>query len=117
MIASSYSGGTEETLAPSSGRWPWAPRVVGLTRGSGGTRPSELAKAAAFDYDGQPRAAIGYSLLPLLGVLARLGYLPDQTAAVRVTGIEVVRESGGLRIRTAGATGRQPCRTPGSGAA
>jgi glucose/mannose-6-phosphate isomerase len=94
VIASSNSGGTEETLSAFERALAVGATVVGVT--TGGRLAERLGEAGQpvlrFAYDGQPRAAIGYSFLSVLGVLARLGYLPDQTEAVRA-GIAVVREA------------------------
>ncbi|HZR97329.1 MAG TPA: bifunctional phosphoglucose/phosphomannose isomerase [Chloroflexota bacterium] len=94
VIASSNSGGTEETLSAVERALAVGAPVVGIT--TGGRLAARLAAAGQpvlrFAYEGQPRAAIGYALLSVLGLLARLGYLPDQTAAVRA-GIQVVREA------------------------
>jgi glucose/mannose-6-phosphate isomerase len=94
VIASSNSGSTEETLTAVEQALAVGARVIGVT--TGGPLAARLAAAGQpvvrFAYDGQPRAAIGYSLLVVLGLLARLDYLPDQTAAVRA-GIATVREA------------------------
>jgi glucose/mannose-6-phosphate isomerase len=94
VIASSNSGGTEETLSAVERALAIGAPVVGIT--TGGRLAARLAEVGLpvlhFEYDGQPRAAIGYSLLLVLGLLAGLGYLPDQTTAVRA-GVQVVREA------------------------
>jgi len=94
VIASSNSGGTEETLSAVERALAVGAPVVGLT--TGGRLAARLAEASQpvlrFDYDGQPRAAVGYSLLLVLGLLARLNYVPDQNAAVQA-GIAAVREA------------------------
>jgi len=85
VIASSYSGGTEETLSAVERALAVGAPVVGIS--TGGSLVARLAEADQpvlhFDYPAQPRAALGYALVLLLGLLARLGYLPDQAAAVR----------------------------------
>ncbi len=94
VIASSNSGATEETLSAVERALAVGAPVVGLT--TGGRLAARLADAGQpvlqFSYDGQPRAAIGYSLLLVLGLLARLDYLPDQAAAVEAA-IAVVQEA------------------------
>src|SRR5262249_27705513 len=85
VIASSYSGGTEETLSAVERALAVGAPIVGIT--TGGRLADRLAAAGQpvlrFDYPAQPRAALGYAMVLLLGVLARLGYVPIQTAAVR----------------------------------
>jgi glucose/mannose-6-phosphate isomerase len=94
VVASSNSGGTEETLSAVERALAVGAPVIGLT--TGGRLAERLAEVGQpvlrFDYRGQPRAAVGYSLLLVLGVLARLGYLPEQTGAVQAS-VAAVREA------------------------
>lgn len=83
-IASSYSGGTEETLSAVKQALAAGARVVAITTGG---QLAELARQQRlpllrFDYPAQPRAALGYSLMLILGTLVRLGYL--ESAAVDI---------------------------------
>ncbi len=82
VIASSYSGNTEETLCAFSealkrGAWPLA-----ITTGGKLAEicTSQKLPLIAFDYKSQPRAALGYSLVPLLVVLAKLNLIGDKAA-------------------------------------
>ncbi len=76
VIASSYSGNTEETLSAFQQALERGAHVVALTTGG------KLARLAldhnvpvvTFPGGGQPRAAIGYSFILLLGILQALGY-------------------------------------------
>ena len=94
VIASSYSGGTEETLSAVERAAAVGARMLGIT--TGGPLAATLAArgwpALRFDYPSQPRAAIGYSLLLVLGTLTRLGYLQEQPGAVEA-GIAAVAEA------------------------
>lgn len=79
VIASSHSGNTEETLDTFEQALENGCRCLAVTRGG---RLAEAAEAAGvptwrFEHAGQPRAAVGYSFGLLLGLLARLGLLPD----------------------------------------
>jgi len=79
VIASSYSGGTEETLSgwDAAGR-AGAHRVAVTTGGKLAKRARENgADVVTFDYDAQPRAALGYSFTLLLGLLHRLDLIQD----------------------------------------
>jgi glucose/mannose-6-phosphate isomerase len=75
VIASSYSGNTEETLSSFEAARERGCPLVAIT--TGGT----LAELAAewdvplvtFAYQSQPRAALGHSLVSLLGILHALG--------------------------------------------
>lgn len=79
VIASSHSGNTEETLSAFEAAWESSAQVLAITTGG------ELAHRAAdvgvpvwrFGHDGQPRAAVGYGFGFLLGLLTRLGLIPD----------------------------------------
>lgn len=84
VIASSYSGNTEETLSAFEEAQKRGAKVLVLTTGG---KISELAKSAnyptvTFSYKAQPRAALGYSLGLVLGCLTRLGFVRDLSGDV-----------------------------------
>lgn len=84
VVASSFSGSTEETLSACEQAVRVGARVVAIT--TGGTL-AERARSAdfpliQFSFDGQPREAIGYSMLLMVGALVRLGYIADCTTQV-----------------------------------
>jgi glucose/mannose-6-phosphate isomerase len=84
VIASSYSGNTEESLSSFEEAQRRGARVLVLTTGG---RIAELARAArypviTFSYPAQPRAALGYSLGLVLGALTRLGFVRDLSADI-----------------------------------
>jgi len=82
VVASSYSGDTEEMLSAFAQAVERGCRLTAITTGG------ELATLAEekgiplirFDYLSPPRAALGYSLTLLLGLLCRLGFLRDHGA-------------------------------------
>jgi glucose/mannose-6-phosphate isomerase len=80
-IVSSYSGNTEETLAAFElARQADARLVAFATGGQVAARVREWGVPLfSYDYRSQPRAALGYSLIPLLGLLVRLGLIADRT--------------------------------------
>lgn len=84
VIACSYSGNTEETLAAfeeATGRGGLAAAVT--TGGQLAERARESgALLIRYDYKAQPRAVLGYSLALLLGLLGRAGLLRDYSADV-----------------------------------
>ena len=93
VIASSYSGNTEETLSSFGEAQRRGARVLVLTTGG---RIAELARAAkypviAFSYTAQPRAALGYSLGLVLGALVRLGFVRDLSADVDAALVDVAK--------------------------
>lgn len=84
VITSSYSGNTEETLAAFTLARVAGAKVVALTTGGEVfARCQEHGLPVfKFAYASQPRAALGYSLAPLLGVLRKAGVVGDQAGAI-----------------------------------
>ena len=81
-IASSYSGDTEETLFAFEEALERGAKLLALTTGG---KLAERAREAsvpllAFSYRSQPRAALGHSLILLIGTLQRLGLIADKSA-------------------------------------
>ena len=79
VIASSFSGNTEETLSGFDEAKKRGAKVIAITTGG---RLADEAKTLrlpliTFGYHAQPRAALGYSLTLVLGVLGRLGFARD----------------------------------------
>ncbi len=83
-IASSYSGNTEETLSAfEDARRKGAKLLAITTDGRLAERARELGvPLLTFSYKSQPRAALGHSLIPLVGVLTKLGLVADKSADV-----------------------------------
>lgn len=84
VVASSYSGNTEETLSGVDEALEVGAKLVAITTGG---RLVELVSQrgfplVTFDYDAQPRAAVGHSFTLLLGLLVRLGLLEDKATDV-----------------------------------
>jgi glucose/mannose-6-phosphate isomerase len=81
VVASSNSGNTEETLAGFRAARERGCHLVAVTTGG------ELMRLArewdtpfvSFDYQSQPRAALGYPFVFLLGILRALGAIDDPT--------------------------------------
>jgi glucose/mannose-6-phosphate isomerase len=91
VIAISYSGNTEETLAVLAEAHDRGARVITI---SSGGRMGELARqfgTAHIAVPGglQPRAALGYLALPALAALAGVGLVPDPSDDVAET-VEVL---------------------------
>ncbi len=84
VIAASYSGNTEETL--SSFAQALDKRCKKLVISTGGKISSIASKKGipvfTIDHVSQPRAAIGYSLLPLLAIMQRLGFIEGKSEDV-----------------------------------
>lgn len=81
VIASSYSGNTEETLAAFEvARGKGAALLALTTGGKLAQRARELGvPLLTFSYKSQPRAALGYSLVSLIGIVQKLGFIGDKT--------------------------------------
>jgi glucose/mannose-6-phosphate isomerase len=84
VIASSYSGNTEETLSAFSQAVPTSAKKLVMTTGG---KLLDIAHetgipAFVFSYDAQPRAAIAWGIFPLLNFLVRLGIVSDKTPDV-----------------------------------
>lgn len=96
VVASSYSGNTEETLSAFEPALKTGARIVAITTGG-----KLMAMAGAndipvfkIDYQAQPRAALGFSFIPTLGVLQKLGFISDKAADVDET-VRVLEELSG----------------------
>jgi glucose/mannose-6-phosphate isomerase len=83
-VASSYSGGTEETLSALEAAFSRRCPVAAITTGGALGAVASRAKlpALSFPGGGQPRAAVGYSVTLLAGLLERAGFLELTDAEV-----------------------------------
>ncbi len=93
VVACSYSGNTEETLSCLEQALTRETRVVAVT--TGGKLSSVARDAGApvleFEYQSQPRAALGYSFVLLLGLAYRLGLIRDYGADIAES-VQVMRD-------------------------
>jgi len=104
-IGSSYSGDTEETLAAFKAARRRGCHLLAL---SSGGRLADLAHQYGapclhIPYQSQPRAALGYSLIFLVGLAQRMGLLPDQSNGVKeaIQILSARREEIGAHVPTA----------------
>jgi len=97
VIASSYSGNTEETLSAFEPALKTGAKKLVMTTGGRLQAIAEENNIPVFkiNYKAQPRAALGFSFLPTLGCLQKLGFLSDKSADVA----ETVRVLEGLSAR------------------
>jgi glucose/mannose-6-phosphate isomerase len=84
LIASSYSGNTEETLSGFEVALKTGAKKMVMTSGG---KLEEMAIANhvpvfKIEYKAQPRAALGFSFIPTLGVLQKLDFIKDKSADV-----------------------------------
>lgn len=86
VVALSYSGDTEETLAAFEEARQRTKRLLAVTSGGELGRRSAAAGIPWIEIPPglQPRAALGYLLFPLLRIFARLGGGPDLAGALAV---------------------------------
>lgn len=77
VIASSYSGNTEETIESFLQAAQKGCKLLGITTGGQIEKICNSNNSACFkiNYQSQPRAALGYSLTSIIGILAKLGIL------------------------------------------
>jgi glucose/mannose-6-phosphate isomerase len=85
VIASGYSGNTEETLSAFSQAMDKNCKKLAITTDGELKKRAEDAGIPVFiiDYVSLPRAALGYSFMPLIAFLQRLGLVQDRTAEVK----------------------------------
>jgi glucose/mannose-6-phosphate isomerase len=85
VIIASYSGNTEETLSAMNEAHSRGSRLIAVTTGGRVLQQATdwSVPTLTFSYDAQPRATLGYLFTPLVGIVARLGFLPDQEALMR----------------------------------
>jgi glucose/mannose-6-phosphate isomerase len=87
LIASSYSGNTEETLSAFEAALATGYKKLVITTGGKLKEMAEANNIPVFkiEYQSQPRAALGFSFLSTLGVMQKLGFIKDKTADVAET--------------------------------
>jgi len=85
VIASSYSGNTEETLSAFTASLKTPAKKLAITAGG---RLKQLAEKEgipvfSIDYQAPPRAAFPHSFVPLVGIFQKLGLLGDKSADLK----------------------------------
>ena len=87
VIASSYSGNTEETLSSVRLAARRGARVLAITSGGALARFARHQRSPVVMIPGglPPRAALAYSFFPLLLAMTRLGFLRPRQAQIRET--------------------------------
>jgi len=85
VIASSYSGNTEETLSGFTASLKTPAKKLVLTTGGklGELAQKEGVPTFVIDYQAPPRAAFAHSFIPMLGIFQRLGLLRDKSADLK----------------------------------
>ncbi len=85
VIASSYSGMTEETLSSFTQALSTPAKKIVLTTGGKLKALAQEKGIPVFtiDYIAQPRAALAHSFFPLLGICQRIGLVSDKSGEVK----------------------------------
>jgi glucose/mannose-6-phosphate isomerase len=98
VIASSYSGNTEETLSAFTKSLETRAMKLALTSGGKLKHLAEKHGIPVFviDYRAPPRAAFPHTLIPLVGIFQKLGLLGDKTADLQESADVLTRLSGDL---------------------
>ncbi|HEY48493.1 MAG TPA: bifunctional phosphoglucose/phosphomannose isomerase [Dehalococcoidia bacterium] len=88
VVASSYSGRTEETLSAFTQAMETPAKKLVLTTGGELKALAEHNDIPVYtiDYVAQPRAALAHSFFPLLGICQNLGIISDKSADVAEMG-------------------------------
>jgi glucose/mannose-6-phosphate isomerase len=93
VIASSYSGNTEETLSAFTKALENRAKKLVITSGGKLKHLAEKEGIPTFviDYQAPPRAAFPHSLIPLVGIFQKVGLLGDKSADVQES-VEVLKK-------------------------
>ncbi len=102
VIASSYSGNTEETLSGFTQSLETPAKKIVITTGGRLKQLAEDNNIPGFiiDYKAPPRMAFPHSFIPLVGIFQKLGLLEDKTADIEEM-LEILRKLRGEYIETA----------------
>jgi glucose/mannose-6-phosphate isomerase len=101
VIASSYSGNTEETTSAFTQSLKSRAKKLVLTGGGKlkGLAEREGIPVLAIDYQAQPRAAFPHSFIPLVGIFHKLGLLKNKSAELQ-EGLKVLNKLAGDLVET-----------------
>ncbi len=114
VVASSYSGNTEETLSAFRQALHRGARPMAITTGGelADLCQREALPLITFDYESQPRAALGYSFVTLLSVIQELGYVSDKSAQLEdgIISLERLGSETGLQVPEADNPAKQLAR-------
>jgi glucose/mannose-6-phosphate isomerase len=84
LIVSSYSGNTEETLSGFEPALKMGAKKLVITSGGKLEKLAISHQIPVFkvEYKASPRAALGFSFIPTLGIIQKLGFISDKSADV-----------------------------------
>ncbi|MDW8065082.1 MAG: bifunctional phosphoglucose/phosphomannose isomerase [Anaerolineae bacterium] len=100
VIGSSYSGETEETLEAFETAWKRGCALAAMATGGRLAAQALEWEVPFFPIEGvgQPRAALGYSFSMLLGLLHRLGLIPDAGRAIEEAASQLEAEAARMAL-------------------
>jgi glucose/mannose-6-phosphate isomerase len=101
VIASSYSGNTQETLSAFAKALGTRSKKLVITSGGKLKHLAEKEGIPAFviDYQAPPRAAFPHSFIPLVGIFQRLGLTGDKSADLQEA-VDILKKLSGDLIET-----------------
>jgi glucose/mannose-6-phosphate isomerase len=101
VIASSYSGNTEETLSAFNKSLGNRSKKLAITSGGKLKQLAEKEGVPTFviDYQAPPRAAFPHNLVPLVGIFQKLGLLGDKSADLQEA-VDILKKLSGDFIDT-----------------
>ena len=114
VIAASFSGNTEETLSAFSRALGRPAKKLAVAGGGELLSTAQAHGIPVFTYhfEGQPRAALGWNLMPLLAIARRLGLMPgvDRDLQEALAVMEQVQEEIGEDVPSPGNRAKQIAR-------
>jgi len=101
VIASSYSGNTEETLSAFTASFKITAKKLVLTTGGKLRELAEKESIPVFiiDYQAPPRAAFPHSFISLVGIFQKLGLLSDKSADLKQA-LQILNKLSGDLVET-----------------
>jgi glucose/mannose-6-phosphate isomerase len=101
VIASSYSGNTEETISAFTQSLKTGAKKLVLTTGGKLKQLAEREGIPVFiiDYQAPPRAAFPHSFITIVGVFQKLGLLKDKSAELEA-GLKILNKLAGELVET-----------------
>jgi len=102
VVASSYSGNTEETLSAFTASLKTPAKKLAITAGGKLRQLVEKEGIPVFniDYRAPPRAAFPHSFVPLVGIFQKLGLLGDKSADLKQA-LDILNKFAGELVETA----------------
>ncbi len=111
VIASSFSGDTEETLTAFDQALATRAKKLAITTGGRllATARANGVPVFAYEFQGEPRAALGWSLMPLLATAQKLGLMQglDSDVEEALATMEGLQEQIGEAVPAAGNEAKQ----------